>query len=85
MKTADPEPVDDQKRHCYCRLWHEHREVLEKQNLPYGFCGWCKCGKAGHTRHAPRGPMTASWCDECWAKLIMELEAERKIPPGLRA
>ena len=70
MSEIQPEPVNDKLRPCYCFLWHEDRQLLEKEGLPYGYCGWCGCGKLGHTRHAPTGPSTAAWCDECWEREI---------------
>ena len=70
MKNYSPQPVDYRLRPCYCNLWQAERGILEKQGLPYGHCGWCGCGKPGHTRHAPDGPYTASWCDECWDSLV---------------
>ncbi len=74
MEEFPPEPVDWHKRGCYCALWHEGPELLEKQNLPYGYCGWCGvCKKPGHTRHSPRGPFTGGWCDACWEKLLSEV------------
>lgn len=68
MDIYTPEQVDDKRRNCYCSLWHDtdSRKLLEDMRLPYGYCGWCSCGKPGHTRHAPTGPCTASWCDACW-------------------
>jgi hypothetical protein len=39
--------------------------VLEKQNVPRGYCGLCeKCRKPGHLRHFPGAvPASLAFCD----------------------
>ncbi len=71
MSGHEPQLVDEQLRPCFCFLWHERRDLLEKLELPYGFCGWCEsCSEPGHVRHAhePAG----AWCDECWDSMVRE-------------
>lgn len=56
-----------EKRNCYCELREESPEILEEQNIPQGYCGFCDiCGSPGHLQHAPEcHPYSASWCDKC--------------------
>lgn len=66
-----PTKLDPQKRNCYCHLWQTNPDHLIEQNIPYGFCGICKCGEYGHLRHAPNGPYTAEFCDKCYRLVAM--------------
>lgn len=58
-------------RNCYCRLGMQT-------------CGTCgDCGRPGHARHHPGGPMTASWCDGCFAGLVRKIEEDAATPCAL--
>ena len=49
---------------CYCDLWNNSPDTLEKQGIPRGFCGLCDvCGAPGHLQHFPGAvPFTGAWC-----------------------
>ncbi|STZ63095.1 Uncharacterised protein [Moraxella lacunata] len=64
-------PTPDPEKNCYCNLWQTDPDHLKKRNIPYGFCGICKCGEYGHLRHAPNGPYTAEFCDKCYRRLVV--------------
>ena len=60
MKITDPN-----ERNCYCGIWEKDPEFYRSRGVPEGFCGLCDvCQAPGHTRHAPDGPYTGTWCDK---------------------
>lgn len=63
--------LEHEERDCYCGLWKDKPEILEKQSIPFGYCGYCKkCDEPVHTRHFPGIlPYSSTWCDEHYKKL----------------
>ncbi len=63
--------AEAQERGCYCGLWDTAPGTLEAQGLPVGYCGKCRCGKPGHTRHFPgTSPTTGTWCDAHYRRTL---------------
>ncbi len=67
-------------RGCFCDLWERSPALLERQDLPRGYCGRCSwCGKPGHTRHFPGAVgYTGAWCD--WHYRVLSIVHPLGVP-----
>lgn len=70
---------------CYCHLHFYKPYLFEKENIPQGYCGYCKeCGAPGHIRSHPlTSAYVGALCEKHFIDFLQTIPVENRQSRGM--